>query len=144
MPEDQFAWCNQAVQLLHLIKILMIQYGWGLMVHLYVARVIIFLKLGCNPIFVVNKICSSVKKKMSTASKGRRGSRVTLLECDFVFGWLDRTLSWKGFSDEGTGEAHRGAPSLHSISATKTVLHFNMQHLCRESLPKWLLLRGWR
>ncbi len=67
------------------------------------------------------------------------------LECHFVFGWLDSTLSWIGFSDEGTGEAHRGAaPSLHSISSAKTALHFNMQHLCRESLPKWLLLRGWR
>lgn len=67
------------------------------------------------------------------------------LECHFVFGWLDSTLSWIGFSDEGTGEAHRGAaPSLHSISSVKTALHFNMQHLCRESLPKWLLLGGWR
>lgn len=31
------------------------------------------------------------------------------LECHFVFGWLDSTLSWIGFSDEGTGEARRGA-----------------------------------
>lgn len=66
------------------------------------------------------------------------------VECHFAFGWLDGSLSWIGFADEGTGEARRGAaPSLCSISWTETALHFNMQHLCRESRPKWLLLGGW-
>lgn len=109
---------------------------------IYIARAIIVLELACEPISVVNKVCSCVEKNVSTASQGQRGGRVTLLECDFVFAWLDSSLSWIGFSDEGTGEAHSGAPSLRRISSAKTALHFNMQHLCRESLPKWLLLRG--
>lgn len=37
------------------------------------------------------------------------------LECHFVFGWLDSALTWIGFADEGTGEAHRGAaPPTHT------------------------------
>lgn len=55
---------------------------------------------------------------MSASSRGQRGSRVTLPECDFVFGWLDSSLSWIGFSDEGTGEAHRGDPPPHTLSST--------------------------
>lgn len=69
---------------------------------------------------------------------------MTFLECDFVFGWLGNGLSWTGSSDEGTGEAHRGARRLHGASPAKAAPHFNMQHLCRESRPKWLLLRGRR
>lgn len=47
--------------------------------------------------------------------QGSRGDMVTLLECDFVFGWLGSGLSWKGSSDEGTGEARRGARRLHGV-----------------------------
>lgn len=65
---------------------------------------------------------------------------MTLLECDFVFGWLGSGLCWKGSSDGGTGEARRGA----RFPPAKAAPHFNMQHLCRESRPKWLLLRGRR
>lgn len=84
-------------------------------------------------------------------SKRQRGDFTWMWLCF----WLVRQLP---LLDWLLGWRHRWGPQrrplhpllylpnpLHSISSSaKTALHFNMQHLCRESLPKWLLLRGWR
>lgn len=60
--------------------------------------------------------------------------------CHFVFGWLGSFLSWIGFADDGAGETRREIPT--TLLSSRRAPLFNMQHLCRESFPKWLFLGG--
>lgn len=69
---------------------------------------------------------------------------MTSLECDFVLlGWTVASLGRASRMKAQVRPAEERAASV-AFPPLKKAPHFNMQHLCRESRPKWLLLRGRR